>query len=448
MPAPVSRRHFLSLSVTAVGSAALLGPCGGSDDGVSSGGNVGGDMGTAAPTNIGGSLTWGAWANPGEAERFRWYASEYKKKYGTDVKFQVVTGDYQAKLMTQLAGGSAPDVFYVGDGQMAKLIETGKLVDLTEYLASADARVKKEDIFPGLMSFCSPTGPGIYGLPNDCNPAVVWYNSDLLKAAGYTDDPATQYESGAWKIEAFEELLAKAKAAGKRGMIFESGWTAMWQDGWARAFGGNMFADDGHGDCILDQDEGAMKSVEWLWKMMDQGLITYGGSPPQGQGVVPLLYARLLACINLRTWILPTLRKLKFAYDIAPFPTVDGKMAPAPLFSSALAVNTDAKDLKVAQAFLGNYVNKDGQRARLAGGGNSCPSIAGLEDLVTEGDIPKHGDYFNQLSKIGFAVPKKVISQPVVSANLGTVMDKYIKDKVSAKEFATKITSYINTGKE
>ena len=82
-------------------------------------------------------------------------------------------------------------------------------------LASADARVKKEDIFPGLMSFCSPTGPGIYGLPNDCNPAVVWYNSDLLKAAGYKVRTAPNAQEALAALrsgQAFDVVLTDAGA--------------------------------------------------------------------------------------------------------------------------------------------------------------------------------------------------------------------------------------------
>ena len=34
---------------------------------------------------------------------------------GTKITYQIVSGDYHPKLLTQLAGGSAPDAFYVGD---------------------------------------------------------------------------------------------------------------------------------------------------------------------------------------------------------------------------------------------------------------------------------------------------------------------------------------------
>ena len=52
---------------------------------------------------------------PGEAARFRDFTKQWAEKSGVKTKFQAVTGDYLAKLLTQLAGGSAPDAFYAGD---------------------------------------------------------------------------------------------------------------------------------------------------------------------------------------------------------------------------------------------------------------------------------------------------------------------------------------------
>ena len=54
-------------------------------------------------------------------------------KHETKITFQIIVGDYTPKLLTQLAGGSAPDAFYVGTQGMAKLIESKNIIDLTEF---------------------------------------------------------------------------------------------------------------------------------------------------------------------------------------------------------------------------------------------------------------------------------------------------------------------------
>ena len=88
----------------------------------------------------------------------------------------------------------------------------------------------------------------------------------------------------------------------------------------------------------------------------------------------------------------------------------------------------------------------NGQKARLAGGGNAVPSIPGAEDVVTEGDLPKHAAYFNEVAKVGYAIPPAIAQKPAVAANINSEIDKVIKSGASAQEFATKICAFINKG--
>src|SRR5215218_10276500 len=104
----VSRRSFLAgTAAGAVGSGALLAGCG-SGQGAGPAGEAGEGGGGDAAAGRGGSVTWGAWANPGEAERFRQVSKDYESKHETKITFQIIPGaDYLSKLLTQLAGGSA-----------------------------------------------------------------------------------------------------------------------------------------------------------------------------------------------------------------------------------------------------------------------------------------------------------------------------------------------------
>ncbi|HEY5846069.1 MAG TPA: sugar ABC transporter substrate-binding protein, partial [Microlunatus sp.] len=108
----LSRRKFLSIAAATgagvVGGGAVLAGCAGGSSGGPGGGTGGGGGGG------GGAVTWASWANPGEAVRFKEYSTDYQKRTGTKTTYQTVVGDYTAKLLTQLQGGSAADAFYVG----------------------------------------------------------------------------------------------------------------------------------------------------------------------------------------------------------------------------------------------------------------------------------------------------------------------------------------------
>jgi multiple sugar transport system substrate-binding protein len=439
---PLARRQLLKGTALAglglAGGSSLLAACGGSDSGGSSGPAASGDK-------IGGAITWASWANPGEAERFKQYSKDFQAKYGTKVTYQTIVGDYQTKLLTQLAGGAAADAFYVGDGSMAKMIETGQLEKLDEYLSSADSPIKTTDVYEGLWQWCKGPDGATYGLPVDCNPKVFWFNKGMLQEAGVSQNPAQLYEAGQWNQAALTDMLTKVKATGKRGMVFEANWFDLISI--ITTFGGTAF--DKSGKAVFDTDPKAQAAVTWLFDQMKAENIAYGGSLPKGQGVDALFYGAQLATIQYGRWILPNLKKLKkLQYDIAPMPSENGKdIAPVAVYTAAMSVYSKAKQKDVAKQFFGHYVSAEGQRARLSGGGNAVPSVPGLDEIVTEGNLPEHGKLFTEIAAKGYAIPKAIGTNAQVATNLPLEMDKMIKSgNETPKSFSEKLCKLINGG--
>ena len=437
----VSRRGFLGAAAVAglgaTGAGVLLAGC---SSGAPKAAPTGGPGGATGP------VTWASWANPGEAEAYRRVSEEYTKKYGNKITWQQVVGDYQTKILTQLAGGAAPDAFYVGDGSMAPMITSGKLEPLDDFLASADSPLKLSDVHPGLLEWCkSKTDGKLYGVPVDCNPKVFWFNKGLLQQAGVTTDPAAAFAAGTWNRDALDDLLTKVKATGKRGMVVEAGWFD-WMS-LITTFGGKIANEDGS-KMIFDTDPKAIETLEWLFDHFKAETITYGGSLPKGQGVDALFLSGQMATSQYGRWILPNLRKLKnMQYDIVPMPSPDGKtVMPVAVYCAAMSVNAGAKDKQAALMFAGRYLNADGQRMRLAGGGNAVPSVKGLDDVVLEGGVPANAKVFNEIAAKGWSIPLPIARSAKVSTNIGTQADTLIKGGASAKEFATKMAAFINAG--
>jgi multiple sugar transport system substrate-binding protein len=444
----ISRRGFLgttALAALGIAGAGSLSACGGgSSGGPGGGGGGGGEQGDAA-SGRGGAVTWASWANPGEAERFRQVSKDYQSKHDTKITFQIIpSADYTSKLLTQLAGGAAPDAFYVSTEGMAKLIESKNLVDLTEFASKPDSPVKIEDFHPGLLPWCKPaSGAGIYGLPVDCNPLVFWFNPDMLAAAGVTQTPVQMHEAGTWNRDALDDVLNKVKGTGKRGLVIAAEW-AYWLS-WMTTFGGKPFDDSDK--AVFDTDQKCLETLEWIFDAIGKDTISYGGSLPKGQGADALFFAQQLATVQMGRWILPNLRKLKIKYDIVPYPSEDGKtIMPVNIPVAAMGVNANAKDVNAALWWTARYVSVEGQKARLSGGGNAVPSIPGAEDVVTEGNLPEHAAYFNEVAKVGYAIPQAIASKPAVAANINSEIDKVVKSGADAKTFATKICAFINQG--
>ena len=440
----VSRRNFLAgTAAAAVSGGALLAGCG-SGQGAGPGGQAGGEGGGGdAAAGRGGAVTWGSWANPGEAERFRKVSKDYEAEYGTQITFQIVTGDYNSKLLTQLAGGSAPDAFYVSTEGAAKLIESNNLTDLTEFAGKPESPVKIENFYPGLLPWTQSEGK-TFGLPVDCNPLVFWFNRDMLGAAGISQNPVQLHEAGTWNRDALDDFLTKIKASGRRGLVIAGEW-AYWLS-WMTTFGGKPIDDEAN-KAVFNEDPKSMETLEWIFDGMASENITYGGSLPKGQGIDALFYAQQLASVQMGRWILPNLKKLKFSYDIAPYPSEDGKtIMPVNIPVASMGVNAKAKDPDAALWWTARYVSVDGQKARLSGGGNAVPSIPGAEEVVTEGNLPEHASYWNEVAKHGYAIPEAIASKPQVAANINSEIDKVVKSGADAKTFADKICAFINGG--
>jgi multiple sugar transport system substrate-binding protein len=111
-------------------------------------------------------------------------------------------------------------------------------------------------------------------------------------------------------------------------------------------------------------------------------------------------------------------------------------------------VNAKAKDKDAALRFLGDFVNADGQKARLSAGGNSVPSRAGLDDIVTEGNDPAHAKWFTEIAKNGYATPLILAHSPVKSNDFANIMDSLLLPNnitaTTADSFATKLAAFLN----
>jgi multiple sugar transport system substrate-binding protein len=152
-------------------------------------------------------------------------------------------------------------------------------------------------------------------------------------------------------------------------------------------------------------------------------------------------------------WVLPNLKKLngKVKYDLVVLPTEDGKSIPSvPVGTSSIAVNAKAKNVEAALAFVGDYTNTDGQKYRLSGGGNALPTLAGLEDIATEGNDPAHGGWFNDLAKAGWGTPKAIYSDPEIATALPLKVNELLLDDslktLTAQSFSEQIVQLLNGG--
>ncbi len=143
---------------------------------------------------------------------------------------QVPYNEFRRKLVTAIAGGSAPDLIRSDIIWVPEFADMGALVPLDE--AMTDFDTYKDAVFPGPLS-TNLLNDHYYGLPLDTNTRVLVYNEDMFTAAGVTQPPTTMDE--------FLAVCEKIKALGPDKYCFADGGTYAWAvNPWIWSFGGDV----------------------------------------------------------------------------------------------------------------------------------------------------------------------------------------------------------------
>lgn len=104
------------------------------------------------------------------------------------VKYEPITGDYRQALLTSIASGTEPDVYYMDIFWWQELAKNGVLLPLDDLMASSG--VTKDVFIPSLIDAFTFDGQ-VYGIPKDFNTLGLFYNKALFDAANLdypTDD--------------------------------------------------------------------------------------------------------------------------------------------------------------------------------------------------------------------------------------------------------------------
>jgi len=179
---------------------------------------------------------------------------------------QIPYQEFRRKLLTSIAGGSAPDLIRSDIIWVPEFAYMGALVALDELMPDFDTY--KEAVFPGPLSTNYLNGH-YYGLPLDTNCRVLVYNSAMFEAAGIAAPPETMDE--------FLEACKKIKALGEDKYCFADGGTYAWAvNPWIWSFGGDVTDPDiTVATDYLDGPE-TKAAYEFLKGLVDEGYMHPG----------------------------------------------------------------------------------------------------------------------------------------------------------------------------
>ncbi|GII83367.1 ABC transporter substrate-binding protein [Sphaerisporangium siamense] len=418
---------LLALMATTAATAACSGSGGGAAPGAAGDGQV--------------VLRWSTWGTADDIKLYEGFTRDFEKRHpNIKLKLESVSdyADYHPKLFTQLTSKTAPDVFFVGDDNIGKFVSSGVLTPLEGLLAGPDSKSRPEDFFEGIYGGAKKDGR-IYGVPNDTNPEVLWFDKKALKEAGIGENPADLYAAGQWTMDKYLDMNAELKAAGKAGSIFWNWYGSTYSV--INGFGGKVW--DG-GRFVATTDAGARKALQTLAKGYQDKTFLSADVLPESNSASTRFLKHDAGFYAGGRWVIDSLRKGGELddYDIVPFPSPDGKPMPGAVAASYMAINKDARNPKEAFTFLTEFVSKEGQLLRLKGGG-AVPSIKGAEQVVLDG-YPQHAQTFLDVRDTGFANYPDEVAVPGLTAAINDELLKVWTGKVPFDQGMTELQKAVD----
>lgn len=210
----------------------------------------------------------------GDGEWFSKIVNQYNSTQNPDHPVTAITlvwDDYYTKLQTAIATGNGPDIGISHVSKLYELAETGAIEPLDDYLKQMDLNLS--DYYEQASIDAVTIDGHIFAIPLDTHAEVLYYNLDLLKQAGISEDDVKNIKSK----DDFTALLKKCKDALPSDVsplsITQQGddpfrmWYAdYFQDG------GADFVNEDASETTIDEDK-CKEVMEWEKSLYDDGLV-------------------------------------------------------------------------------------------------------------------------------------------------------------------------------
>ena len=220
------------------------------------------------------------------------------------------TTDLTSKVLLAAQQGVAPDVLILDNPVVSTLAEAGVLTDTTQN------HLDSSSVQPNLLGAGEYQGK-TYGVPIGANTLALYYNKNILSAAGVDPSTITDWSS-------LTAALAKVKANGKTGITFSAIGTeegSFQFEPWFWGSGANLTK--------LDSAQGTAALNLWTGWLKDGYAPNSVISDTQTTSWQEFAAGKTAFSEN-GTWQLSNAAKAGFPYGIIPIPAESGGAAPVP----------------------------------------------------------------------------------------------------------------------
>ena len=268
----------------------------------------------------------------------------------------------QQKIQVAIAAGDGPDVTDTFSSLTAAYADKGILEPLGKYIERDNYDLS--DFMPAAIGSVTVDGE-VYALPISVNLMMLYYNKELLKAAGYSEPPKTDAE-----LLEYAQTLTKID---KDGAIAIQGFPdfpeVYFVEHMPFAMGGNY----GTPGALTVDNPGTRKAMEMINEYRSayglDNILAFNSSGGYMSAADPFITGRQALRIDgpwFGNHITNTL-KVNIDYGVAPLPyntAYPGKKRGGQVQSSTFFIPSNAKNKDGAWAFL-SWLHEENQMARI-----------------------------------------------------------------------------------
>lgn len=356
------------------------------------------------------------------------------------------TSSYQDVLRTEIASGTAPDVFWIPGTDIADFATRGLIMDLRDLAEGSEQYAGDNAYYPGPMEFLTydpdsgQSGQALWGLPRDVSTFALYLNLDLINEAG-ADDPRELAEAGEWNWDTFYEVGQQVAGIDDqvKGYAMNNWWANYGY--WINSAGGSFYNDD-RTACALDS-EAAVQGLEFMKRLYDEGIaVPYGedGEPPFLAGQVGMF-------MNGR-WATPGTRAgADFEWDVVKLP--DGPGGPSNwLFWGAYVVNAKTEHPDEAFRLVTELTSPEIQQ-QIAELGANIPSRVDdestTEQFLTYTPPENNGAFLQGLEENPVAEgPLWEGDWPAFDSTMSPLIESVISGEESLDDFAASVCTELD----
>ncbi len=313
------------------------------------------------------SVSAGADVNPKDIEadlRFAWWGGDERHTATLDAlevfaqnypgikvstEYQGYDG-YHDKMFTQLAGGTAPDLFQYNPENMPEVVEEGKLLALDEYVDSG--LLNLDAVSEGTLHDCIVDGK-LYGIPMSTQTVCVIYNKTLFDEAG------VEYPADDWTWEDYDRIVRELDEKLPEGVYPSTDLRAtdITTLSMVHQNGGAYLTEDGE----IDFGEAIAEPLEMFQNYMDEGLV-----PPADETLATTSdtifmegRAAIHATFNAMATTLQagSIDQDEYALTSIPSSNTGDRLGMYAKGEVAFCISADSKNKEAAVVLLNEFVN-------------------------------------------------------------------------------------------